>query len=267
MSEVNRIVITQPETGPDAPKAPEAPKVDRPAWLPENFKSPEDMAKAFKDTQAELTRIKQGAKAEPVKAIEPVKDEAGNPDNSKATEEPKAAIDDLTVQKAPEVPALDMEVFNAEYAKEGKLADTSYEKLAKMGINKDIVDAYIEGQKVLSERIDSDAYAAAGGKEEFELVRQWLSSNAVTDEQRVAFNKAVTKGSPKAERMQGINAAVKSYRDANGYEGTMIHGSRGSVSEAYGSMQEQVQDQRDPRYDKDSAFRAKVEAKIRRSRY
>src|SRR5690606_29736434 len=54
------IVFSTPETGATVPEGSPQTPTNRPEWLPENFVSPEDLAKSYKELQAELTRIKQG---------------------------------------------------------------------------------------------------------------------------------------------------------------------------------------------------------------
>ena len=46
------ITITQPETGPEAPQE-EAQdnQSERPEWLPEKFKTPEDLAKSYSELE------------------------------------------------------------------------------------------------------------------------------------------------------------------------------------------------------------------------
>jgi len=77
--------INVPQTGPEAPA--QAPTNDRPAWLPENFKSPEDLAKSYKEAQAELTRLKQGTAP------------AATEDKPTSQEQPKAPNSDLTIDQ------------------------------------------------------------------------------------------------------------------------------------------------------------------------
>ena len=52
------ITITEAETGPEAPQE-EAPQdnqpSERPEWLPEKFKTPEDLAKSYSELEKKLS--------------------------------------------------------------------------------------------------------------------------------------------------------------------------------------------------------------------
>ena len=110
--------IEIPVTGPDAPA--QAPTNDRPAWLPENFKSPEDLANSYKNLQAEYTKLKQGIAPENDPGTPPVSPEA------KPDDKPN---DELTIdQKAAEAvtnAGLDVEKLSAEFYEKGSLTDES----------------------------------------------------------------------------------------------------------------------------------------------
>ncbi len=116
---VDSITFGSEITGAEAPAGADA--QDRPAWLPENFKTPEDLAKSWADTKAALTQAQQRLAEVDKTATKP--DEAGD---KKATEE--AAKDpakpDLTIPEenpdeaakdAVEAAGLDVTVWQEEF--------------------------------------------------------------------------------------------------------------------------------------------------------
>ena len=94
---------------------------ERPEWLPEKFKTPEDMAKAY----AELEKAKSKGEA---------------PDD-------KDKDTDATAEKAVDEAGLDMDALSKEYAESGELSKESLEALSKVGITEDMVQSYITGQE------------------------------------------------------------------------------------------------------------------------
>lgn len=247
--------IDIPATGPEAP-AP-APTNERPAWLPENFKTPEDLAKSYKEAQAELTRLKQG-----VTPPAAVPEEA--PPNAEAppADKPK---DDLTIdQKAAEAvtnAGLDFDKLADEFATGGKLADESYAALEKQGIPKAVVDEFIRLKQSEAASVRNEVIQIAGGEEGFKEMIQWASSNYADAD---AYNKMITSGDPAQMRM-AMTALRSAYVSANGSDPKLVMGNSGpSSGETYRNDLEMVADMQRPEYRSDPAFRAKVEEKVAR---
>ena len=55
---------------------------------------------------------------------------------------------------------------DAEYAKDGKLSDSTYANLASVGFDRHTVDAYITGQKAQAQVVLNGLYTAAGGQDD-----------------------------------------------------------------------------------------------------
>lgn len=242
--------IVIPETGPDAP--PQAPTNERPAWLPDNFKTPEDLAKSYKEAQAELTRLKQG---------NPPANEEAKPE-AKADDKPK---DDLTIDeqaaKAVEGAGLDVNKLSEEFYAEGKLTDESYKALEKVGISKDVVDDYIRLKQGEAANVRTEVLSIAGGEEGFQQMVQWAVGNYPDVE---TYNKMITSGDPSQMRM-AMTALKTAYVNANGSDPKLVMGNGGSVSgPTYRNDLEMVADMQKPEYRTDPAFRAEVEEKVAR---
>ncbi len=144
-----------------APAAPAAaPATERPAWLPEKFKSAEDMVASYKALEAKLGTTPAPAAAAPAVAT-PVK--AGAALEVPAPEAAAAAVANA---------GLDMGALQSEWQTNGgDLKPETYASLEKAGIPKAMVEGYVAGQKALAADYDSSAYATAGGQEKSEAKR------------------------------------------------------------------------------------------------
>ena len=225
---------------------------DRPEWLPEKFKSAEDMAKAY----AELEK-KIGQKA-PEATQDQKADENTDQEDGDATPEEQA-------NEAAEKAGLDLDELSTKYWENGQLDDSDYESLEKAGYPKHIVEQFIKGQEAQAALIEQQVFSSVGGQEEYNAMLGWASDELSPGEVK-AFNKAVNSGD-----IDEINAAVKGLKaryDASvGYEPTRQIKSDGkSASDTmYRSVAELQKDMGDPRYKNDPAFRKDVEAKLGRS--
>ena len=71
---------------------------------------------------------------------------------------------DGDAQKVVEGAGLDWDALNAEYAKDGKLSEETYAKLAKSSIPRNAVDTYIQGKQAQADAYDTAVYGTAGGQ-------------------------------------------------------------------------------------------------------
>lgn len=222
---------------------PQASSEDRPQWLPEKFKSPEDMAKAYAELEAKLG----GKKTEEAPKAEDQKPDL--PDN------PEKALADKGLQ---------LQEFSAEFAKNGELSGESYEKLTKAGFPKDLVDQFIEGQKARAAQFEADIKTEVGGSEQYNGMIEWAKANLSPAEIQ-AYNDAVTSGSPDKAKLAALGLSSK-YSKAVGKEpDRMLGGGKAGTSDVFESTTQVTEAMKDPRYQKDPAYRAKVQAKLARS--
>lgn len=245
---VDRVSIVTGETGPmrgDEPElkaeqetlqqaSPEMPaeepkEQERPQWLPEKFKSPEDMARAYSELEKKL-----GGKQEP-------EGEKESP--------------------APNIHPDAIKSYSEEYLRDGKLSDKSYAELAALGVDRSLVDAYVAGQQALVERQADSIYSTVGGKEAYSRMVGWASENLSKDE-IAAFNDVVQSGD-----LRKINLAVSgihSRMKASSSEPSLVMGKSASKapSGAFRSTAELVAAMRDPRYQTDPAYRADIESRL-----
>jgi len=228
------ITITEAETGPDAPQA-EASQdnqpSERPEWLPEKFKTPEDLAKSYTELEKKL---------------------------SSPTEE-------TTEEQAPaeEITQVEFNKFAEEFSEKGELSTDSFSELEKMGYPKEMVETYIKGMQA-SEAADSDAVMqVAGGADGYKELTDWARDNMEARELEL-YNQMVGTGTDNAK--MAVEWLMSKREVAGGIEPNLLSGrATGAPKQEYRSTAEVVSDMKDPRYATDPAFRQDVENKLARS--
>ena len=210
---------------------------DRPEWLPEKFSSAEDLAKAYSELEKKFS--------------------------SKGTEE-KGKPEDLKIKSTEQVKeqSNSLDKFYTEYADQGSLSDNSYTELAKMGINREVVDAYISGQEALQQQHTASVMSTVGGQENYNNMVQWASQN-LSKSEIDAFNKTVDTGT--LEQAQLAIAGINAKYQANTREPSLFSGQKAESNLGYESVAEMLTDINNPKYQSDSAFRKRVEAKVKQS--
>lgn len=233
-------------TDPNKQQQQAAPTDGKPDWLGE-FDSPEDMAKAYQALRAKMS--KEGApKEEAPKAEAPKPEEASREDAAKAAE----------------AAGVDMGALEAEFTEKGGLSDETYESLAKAGFDRATVDGYIAGQQALADASQARIEAHVGGAETLEAMIEWAASG-LSPEEKVAFNKTVDTAD-EASLLLALDGLKAKYVASEGSEPNLLGGkTTGSPGGVFRSTAELTTAMSDPRYGKDPAYRADVEAKLARS--
>lgn len=213
---------------------------ERPQWLPEKFKSAEDMAKAYTELES-----KQGSQDTP----------------------PEEQPDDVaTIPEPPEgLPEGVLQPFHDEYAETGELSDDAFGKLEKLGFGRDVVENYIEGVKAVAQRETAGLHEVVGGQEQFTTMANWAAENMKRDEV-VALNEMFEAGGEKA--VLAAKSLRASYEGTNGRVPSLLNADGVSVgsSAAYESYDAMMKDMSSPDYKSDPAFRARVAARLQRSK-
>jgi hypothetical protein len=219
---------------PSTPVETQVETPERPSWLPEKFKSPEDLVKSYSELEKKLTVPKPAESSEAQEAADAVS-----------------------------TGSFDVSAYSAEYEQNGSLSEASYAAMEKAGISRDMVDAYIEGQEARAASYANAGYEAAGGKEQFEAMTNWAKAN-LSKSEIAAFNSQVSTGNVDAMRF-AIAGLQSKYVAANGVQprGLMMGGAQSVVSTgSFQSRAEVVAAMSDPRYSNDPAFRNQVRAKM-----
>lgn len=245
MGDTQTIEMEGSITGADAPSDTE-PKQEqeRPEWLPEKFKNPEDMANAYSELEKQFTQQRQNDKTE------------------EQNENTELSIDDA--QEAVENVGLDFAAMTEDYTTNGQLSEDNYKLLDEKGIPKEVVDAYIEGQKAVSENMKMSVFSSVGGEENYKQITDWASNN-MSESEKTAYNNSVNSGDLEQAKL-AIDALAARYKLQTGTTPNLVGGKASESMDTYTSWAEVTSDMKDPKYAKDPAYRAKVEGKLGRSK-
>lgn len=254
---MTEIVITSP-TGPDAPV--ETSGVTRPDNVPEKFWNAE---KGEVNTEALLAsytalETKVGApKAD--QSVTEGGDEGVTEGDDTTSEEDEAA------EKIANEAGVDVEAIEAAWLESRTIPDSELEKLAKVGVTKEMAEEFIAYREAQAERLREELTGTVGGEEAVNKMVEWAGKN-YTVEKAEAFNKAVN-SKDKGQIEMALKALQKDYEKANGRVPKLVKPTSGAASKGgvYQSLAQLHADQRDPRYASDPAFRQSVIDKLARS--
>jgi hypothetical protein len=201
----------------------------RPDWLPEKFKSAEDLAKAYSELEKKQSSPEETSNEQPVQQ---------------------------------EVEGMDK--FYNEYQEQGSLTEKSYEELSKMGLDKSLVDNYIAGQEAIANTEVQQVHNVVGGADNYKKVIDYASQN-LSDVEQNAFNETLETGSIEQVKfaVQGIasRAGIGAEQPQSMINGDSIE----TNSDTFESSAQVIDAMNDPRYARDPAYRKLVEEKIARS--
>ena len=206
----------------------------RPNWLPEKFKSAEELAKAYNNLEKEYS--------------------------SRQTQETKPE----EVQQ--EVQQRGLEKFYNEFAETGALTDKSYDELAKQSLDKDLVNSYIDGQKAVADKNTKAIQDVAGGAENYTELVNWAGKN-LSEAEQTTFNNMVDGGDVEQAKFAVQGLMMKSGTNFNPNQPKLFEGTSDIVSaDAFTSVSQVTDAMNDPRYEKDPSYRKEIENKISRSK-
>ena len=253
MAELHRVEINEKAPNEIEPEEAQTDEVtetteeqqtERPEWLPEKFKSAEDMANAYSELEKKLG---QPASEEQQQEEEPQQTEEIENENDK----PEAGNYNEAVVEASQ------EFFE----NDGQLSEETYQKLEKVGLPRDLVDSYAAGQQALLQSEEAQIKGVAGG--DYDAMAEWANEHLPSEEVD-AFDEAVTSGSVQQAKLavQGLYAR---YQNATGSRPkTLVQGAvSGSSTMPFKSMQELARAQSDPRYRSgDKAYHQEIDRRL-----
>ena len=178
---------------------------------------------------------------------------------------PKAEDKGLEIEaKAEEAVAqagLDMSALQTEYDDNGELSQNSIDKLTAVGIDKNIIDAYIDGQTALAQNIEADIKGAVGGNDQYKGMVEWAKEN-LSAEEVTAYNNTVNSRDIASVKLAvtGLKARMDAGREPN-----LVQGKASVSTGGYESWAQVTQAMADPKYTKDPAYQAEVQNKLSNS--
>jgi hypothetical protein len=203
---------------------------ERPEWLDEKFKSPEDLAKAYNELQK-----KQSSKSDKKE------DKTEEAPSSKTVEVISGA--------------------SQEFSEKGELSDKSFIELEKAGISRDMVEAYIRGQESIATSEALEVQNEVGGNANYSAMAEWASDN-LSDSDLDGFNSIVENGSVDQAKM-AVKGLYAQFISAGGNPPELAQGgTSGSSVKPFGSAAQVTEAMRDPRYNSDPAYRQNVERRL-----
>jgi hypothetical protein len=214
-----------------APASTETPKTgsERPSWLPEQFKTPEDLAKAYTEIRTKM--------------------------DSKATATPAPKTD--------ETPNVDMSAAEREYAENGKVSDATLKALAAKGMTSAQVDTYFAGQAALAQQARAEFAEIAGGDDALTTTLAWAKTN-LTQAEAAAYDAAVNRGDKATAKMLFQNI-VNRYVAANGRDPKLVSGATvpgGTGAQPFANWAQVQEAMSKPQYKTDEAYRQQVRSRL-----
>lgn len=254
MAELHRVEINEkapneiePEekATTEQPQAEELPQEqsDRPQWLPEKFKSAEDMAQAYSELEKKLGQAPKEEQAEG----EQVEEKAENKEEQ---------AEENTSEAYQAVAEASKEFFE----NDGQLSEETYNALEKAGLPRDLVDSYAAGQQALLQSEEAQIQSVANGQ--YDAMAEWANAN-LPQEEIDAFDEAVTGGTVQQAKLavQGLYAR---YQNSVGSTPKLTQGAvAGTSTMPFKSMQELARAQSDPRYRSgDKAYHDEIDRRL-----
>lgn len=204
------------------------------------FKSQDDLIKSYQELEKQVTK-----------------------QNQNKTPNTKSELEiDKTANEVVASAGLDMDVLSNEYAENGSLSEKSIKSLEKIGISKDIVDSYIQGQQALSQQIETDIKAVVGGPQDYSNMMTW-AKDSLAENEIAAYNRIVNGRDIDAIKVavSGLKARMDKTQEPN-----LVRGKGSLGNENYESWAQVTSAMADPRYKKDTAYQAEVKNKLKNSR-
>jgi len=251
MAELHRVEINEKapseiepeeETNTESEELPQE-QSDRPEWLPEKFKSPEDMSKAYSELEKKLGQPTEEASEEPEQVEEKAEDK------EEQTEENSSEAYQAVAEASKEF-----------FENDGQLSEETYNTLEKAGLPRDLVDSYAAGQQALLSSEEGQIKSVAQGN--YEAMAEWANEN-LPQEEVEAFDEAVTGGTVSQAKLavQGLYAR---YQNEVGAKPKLTQGGvNGASTMPFRSMQELARAQSDPRYKSgDKAYHEEIDRRL-----
>jgi len=224
------------------------------------YKDAQELEKAYVELQKKLGEDSQASR-DTEQPTDEVQEEEQNTEDKNETEE-----------DAPDFSFLDTlyEESNSgkEYKQEtiDKLSKMSSKEIADMHLSwvKDASTKYVPRPPDFTEQDAADLKNVVGGEANYNNMMEWANQNLTEQEIRM-FDSVMERGDP-ASAFFAINSLAFKYNDTVGREGQMITGTAPKTDgSSFRSQAEVVKAMRDPRYDRDPAYRQDIQDKLARS--
>ena len=250
MAELHRVEINEKapqEIDPETEEAVDAvseeqTQEDRPEWLPEKFKSPEDMANAYSELEKKMGA---GANEDQQEEGETTDEEEQPDDNTKED----TNTNDVIVEASKEF-----------FENDGVISEETYKNLAEIGLPKELVDSYAAGQQALQQSEEGSIKSVTEGN--WDQMAEWAANN-LSPEEVNTFDDIVQNGTVEQAKLatKGLYAQFKA---ENGVSPKLVQGAvSGSSTMPFKSNQELARAMSDPRYKSgDKSYHEEIDRRI-----
>lgn len=251
MAELHRVEINEkapqeidPETEEAVDAIPEEQtQEDRPEWLPEKFKSPEDMANAYSELEKKMGA---GANEDQQEEEGETTDEEEQPDDNTKED---TNTNDVIVEASKEF-----------FENDGVISEETYKNLAEIGLPKELVDSYAAGQQALQQSEEGNIKSVTEGN--WDQMAEWAANN-LSPEEVETFDDIVQNGTVEQAKLatKGLYAQFKA---ENGVTPKLVQGAvNGSSTMPFKSNQELARAMSDPRYKSgDKSYHEEIDRRI-----
>jgi hypothetical protein len=249
MAELHRVEINErapQEIDPESEEAVDAvseeqtqeTQEDRPEWLPEKFKSPEDMATAYSELEKKMGSKEQEQEEQP------------------QSDEQQEDTDTEDTNTNTVIAEASKEFFE----NDGVISEETYKNLAEIGLPKELVDSYAAGQQALQQSEEGSIKAVTEGN--WDQMAEWAANN-LSPEEVNTFDDIVQNGSVEQAKLatKGLYAQFKA---ENGVTPKLVQGAvNGSSTMPFKSNQELARAMSDPRYKSgDKSYHEEIDRRI-----
>lgn len=241
----------------DPSVAPQGDHPARPDWLPEQFTDGPALLQSYKDLQAELTRLKQGAKPNDAPPSEVKGEGASSTDQGEKAKEgegdkkpaekpepkikPAESYDEAALQaaeaqlaKQAQETGVDVDAYVTEFTEAGELSEDSYSALEAKGFPRSVVNEFIAARLARTEALVGALVEEVGGRDKLQLMLDWAAANW-TPEDHAKYEEARTSKDWEKAR-QAVLGLKAQYEKANGSEPSVDVTSQGTAPASLGDI-------------------------------
>jgi hypothetical protein len=151
----------------------------------------------------------------------------------------------------------EMNAYSAQLMEHGDITEESYDSLEERGFSRDLVSAYVEGQKAVMAQQQSSVFEAVGGQEAYNSMTSWAQEN-LSPEEIKTYDAAMSSGNMDQImfHIKGLSARYNQQAATP----TLLQGEVGpaSATSAFRSWSEVTAAMKDPRYQNDPAYQKDV---------
>ena len=220
----------------------------RPEWLPEKFNDPQELARAYESLQRQFHDVNQQIQGQ--QEEQEFQEQVSEIQNTSTSQ----------VHQLLDSRDLDFNVFQQEYSETGELSNEAYEALEEAGIDRRVVDTWLQGQEALADQNITEIYNVAGGEQEYNQMLEWASDNLQPWEMD-AYNQAMD-GLDSVSKLAASGLYAR-YRNSDAVGPRLMAGSVATeTAPRYESIAQLTSAMRDPRYQSDPAYRAEVAMRL-----